>query len=106
RVVAVHDADPYTTPPAAFRGDPALHRVSKAWRDTPTVYGPAFTTASAAIAPVVGNNALATRLVYQAWAAACIGAILMILHQRRLTAAVSALGLHPIVVVDLVNGGH
>jgi alpha-1,6-mannosyltransferase len=106
RIVTVHDADPYTTPPDAFRHDPMLHRVSHGWRDTPSVYGPAFTTGSAVIAKVVGSNPLATRLAYQAWAAGSVLAILLILHKRRLTAAVIALGLHPIVVVALVNGGH
>jgi alpha-1,6-mannosyltransferase len=106
RIVAAHDRDPYVVPPADFPHDPALQRVSFGWRDTPSVYGPAFIAASAGLAKVVGTNGLATRVAYQGAAALAIGAVLVLLYRRNRTAALIAVGLHPIVVVDLVNGGH
>lgn len=106
RIVAVHHADPYRTRPSAFPEDPALRRVDPGWRESRSVYGPAFTGMSAAVARAAGGSALAARVAYQAMAALATGAVLAALARQRRTAAMAAIGLHPLVVVSLVNGGH
>ena len=106
RIVAVHHADPYRLPPRAFPRDPALQRVEPGWRSARSVYGPVFTGLSAALARITGGSALATRLAYQLFAATSVGIVLLVLVRRGRAVAVAAIGLHPLVVVQLVNGGH
>src|SRR5690349_6371453 len=106
RIVAVHHADPYRSPPSDFPSDTALHRVDRGWRDAPSVYGPVFTGLSSALAPIVGERPLATRVAYKSIAALAVAAVLVALVRRKRTAAIAAVGLHPLVVVELVNGGH
>jgi hypothetical protein len=105
RITATHHADPYRTTPASFPHDPALPRVDPAWRHQRSVYGPIFTGASALIARVT-DRPVPTRVIYQAWAALAIGAVVLTLARRGRSAAVAAVGLHPLVVVQLVNAGH
>jgi alpha-1,6-mannosyltransferase len=105
RITAAHHASPYVASPASFPHDPALERVDPAWRHTRSVYGPMFTGASAVITRVT-NRPLPTRVVYQAWAALAVGAVVIALARRGRSAAVAAVGLHPLVVVQLVNAGH
>ena len=105
RISATHHADPYTSPPARFTDDPALQRVERGWRDARTVYGPLFTGASAVIARVT-DRPLPTWLVYQVWAGLSVGIVVVALARRGRSAAVAAVGLHPLVIVQVVNGGH
>ena len=49
RIQSLHHANPYLFVPTAFRGDRIFPLVGPAWRETPPVYGPAFTMLSAAI---------------------------------------------------------
>ena len=55
RIAAVHDANPYEATPSDFPDDPAFPCVGTAWRDTTTVYGPAFTLASEPLALAAGH---------------------------------------------------
>jgi alpha-1,6-mannosyltransferase len=106
RIVAVHHADPYVVPPSAFPADPALQRVDAAWRSARSVYGPVFTGLSGGVSLVTGGRPLPTRLAYQGMSALAIAVTLFALTRRGRTAAVAAIGLNPLVVVALVNGGH
>jgi alpha-1,6-mannosyltransferase len=105
RITAIHHADPYTAPPARFPADPALQRVDPGWRHARSVYGPVFTGASAVIARVT-DRPLLTRLAYQVWAALSVGMVLVLLARTGRSAALAAVGLHPLVIVQVVNGGH
>jgi hypothetical protein len=104
RIAATHH-DPYRDPPAAFPDDPALHRVDPAWRHTRSVYGPLFTGASALVGRATDRQ-VPTRVAYQLTAALAVGAVVWALARRRRSVAVAAVGLHPLVVVHLVNAGH
>ena len=48
RIAAIHGANPELTPPSAYPGDPFFQYLVS-WRDTPSVYGPAWTLVSQAI---------------------------------------------------------
>lgn len=107
RAISAHGANPYTVPPSAFPHDPLLQMVSPAWRHTPSVYGPAFTAVAAAMTAVTGTSWLATRLAFQGLSALAIVASLLLLYRRGVGAnGMVLLGLHPIVLYYVVNGGH
>ena len=106
RILGVHHLSPWTHAPAAFPHDSLLHLVGRTWRGTPSVYGPAFTAASATSASVLGAGALATRLFYQGLSAVALGGAGWLIWRRtRSAAAVAFLTVHPLVVMYLVNGG-
>ncbi|HET7655239.1 MAG TPA: hypothetical protein VFK42_19560, partial [Acidimicrobiales bacterium] len=107
RIAAVHHADPYRVAPSAFPHDPLLSRVSPVWRDTRSVYGPVFTWLSALGMRVVGNSALLARMFFQVLAAVAAGVAMWVLWGETHDAAAMALvGLNPLVLVAVVNGGH
>ena len=107
RMVTVHDASPYDHTPAEFRADPFTARVSPRWRHQPSVYGPLFVGVASAGAWVAGDSALIARLFFQLLAALALGAILVVIWSTtRRVAALVFLGLNPVLVVIVVNGGH
>jgi hypothetical protein len=106
RIVAVHHASPYRHVPDEYPSDPMLRLVSPAWQHTGSVYGPAFVAFSAGVAPLAGDSATRTRLLYQATAALAVaGALVLVWRRTRSAAAIAWLGLNPVVGLQLVNGG-
>jgi Glycosyltransferase family 87 len=106
RIVAVHDASPYRHVPDEYPNDPMLQFVSPAWRHTGSVYGPAFVAFSAGVAPLAGDSATRTRLLYQATTALAVaGALVLVWRRTRSPAAIAWLGLNPVIGLQLVNGG-
>ena len=82
---------------------------ASAWRDTTTVYGPAFTLASEPLAPVAGDSRDAAAWIFKALAAAgaarralCSPARLA----RRRALALALVGWNPVLAVHLAGGGH
>jgi hypothetical protein len=55
RIAAVYAGNPYVQVPADFPEDPFLAWVFPFWRDTPTVYGPAWTDVSWVLGRLTGN---------------------------------------------------
>lgn len=107
RMVDHFHADPYRVSPLAFSGDPWFWRVSVWWQDTRTVYGPAFTAASAVGMHLAGDSALRARLFFQLLTGASVVAALVLLYRRRVEpAALMFLGLSPVMVISVVNGAH
>jgi hypothetical protein len=113
RTLAVHQANPYEVPPSAFPGDPFAPVVSRQWFGTRSVYGPAFTLASGALARTLSGSPAATILGFKVLAATAVllgamfaGAIARRLAPGREALAVVVLGLNPVVVVHTVGGGH
>src|SRR5437899_398545 len=106
RIVAVHHASPYRHVPDEYPDDPMLRFVSPAWLHTGSVYGPTFTAFSAAVAPLAGDSAARTRFLYQATAALAVaGALVLVWRRTRSPAAIAWLGLHPVIGLEVVNGG-
>ena len=108
RIAAVHGANPYSVPPAAFPGDPAYTHMAGAWHRTTSVYGPAFTLASEPVALVARSSATAAAWTFKALGAAAVLAAtaLASLLARRKAYAVAFVGCNPLLAVDFAGGGH
>jgi alpha-1,6-mannosyltransferase len=108
RIVTAHDGDPYTTAPARFPGDPATNAVAPGWRSATSVYGPAFTTASAGVADVAGRSREAASLLFRAAAALAVvaAALLAARLSRRKSFAVAFVGWNPLLALQFGGGGH
>jgi hypothetical protein len=107
RMVTVHHASPYTHVPADFPHDPFLGRVDPVWRHTGSVYGPLFVAYAAAVSRVAGMSTLVTELCFKGLAALSVFGALVVLARRRVDpAAMAVLGMHPLVIVYAVGGGH
>jgi alpha-1,6-mannosyltransferase len=113
RVFAVHGANPYVTPPAAFPADPFVGVTSPQWIHTRSLYGPAFVLGASAISRVQASSPAATIIFFKGVAAAAALAAAWLsgratLHVRpdRGAFAAAAIGLNPVVVIHGVGGGH
>ncbi len=108
RIAAVHDANPYEVPPSAFPDDPAYPWIGTQWRDTTTVYGPAFTLPSEPLALVAGSSADAAAWIYKTLAAlAVLGAAALAARlSPRPALALAFVGWNPLLAVHFAGGGH
>jgi len=107
RVVAHYHANPYTTPPSQHPNDKWARHVDRPYQNSNSVYGPVFTAVSGVGMLAFGYWFLAARLFFQLLAAACVAAALVVIWRRtRSPAALAIIGLNPLVVVSVVNGGH
>ena len=105
RMLGLHGASPYLHTPSQFPTDPFLHLVD--WRRSPSVYGPVFNVFAAAGAVLAGPSVLLARLWHQCAAAlALVVALAAVWRRTREPAALVWLGLHPLIVVLVVNEGH
>jgi hypothetical protein len=106
RIAAVHGGNPYRDAPDDVPRDPAFARVGADWRDTSSVYGPAFTLASESFAPVDSADAVAW--TYKVVAALCVlaAAFLAASRSRRPAYALAFVGWNPLLAVHLGGGGH
>ena len=107
RTVTVHHDSPYTSPPSAHAGDPIVERVEPAYRNTRSLYGPAFVATSAAGAAAAGDSPLGLRLFFQGLAAIAVMAAAVLLHRAGAgTGALAFVGLNPVVAANVVNNAH
>lgn len=107
RIVAEHHASPYTNTPFDFPHDKWASRVSRHWIDSPSVYGPVFTAASAVGMKATGDSFTFGRLWFQGLAAlSFIGLLLLIERRTRDPLVLAYVALNPLLVVVGVNGGH
>lgn len=107
RILTVHHQNPFASYPMHFEGDPMRRRVGPIWQRTPDIYGLGFTVVMAALAPVIGQSAFLVHFTYQLVALGAAGAMLWLLWRRTRNPAVLAfVGLHPLLAVSVVNGGH
>jgi hypothetical protein len=108
RLAAVHGANPYRVDPGRFRDDPAFSFVGTDWRDSTTVYGPAFTLASEPLARAAGSSADAAAWIYKSLAAVAVlaAAALAARLSRRPALALAFVGWNPLLAVHFAGGGH
>jgi len=107
RIVAQHHASPYTHAPAEYPHDPIYPRVYQVFKNTKSVYGPAFTAVSAAGAAVCGSSQVCGRLFFQLLEAlAVLGAVLIVFRSTQSWAAAAFVGLNPMVIASIVNSAH
>jgi hypothetical protein len=104
----VHGANPYADKPSAFPNDPAYPRMGANWRDTTTVYGPAFTLASEGHAVVVRDSATAAAWVYKALGALAVLVLTALAAglAREQAFAAAFVGWNPLLAVHFGGGGH
>jgi hypothetical protein len=108
RIAAVHGGNPYSDVPADYPDDPAFGRMGRQWRETTSVYGPAFTLASEAHAGAVGGSPAAAAWLYKALAGAAMVALAWLaarLASRKAFAA-AFVGWNPLLAVHFAGGGH
>ncbi len=106
RIAAVYGDNPYRAVPEDYPRDPAARYVGAAWRDSPTVYGPAFTLASESVARI--DSAAAIAWVYKSVAAACViaAAFMAARLSRRPAFALAFVGWNPVLAIHFGGGGH
>lgn len=108
RIASVHDANPYRDSPSEFPGDPALPYVGADWRETTSVYGPAFTLASEPVARAVGESADGAAWTFKVLAALAVLLALGLavrLSPRPVFACAFA-GWNPLLALHFAGGGH
>jgi hypothetical protein len=107
-IAAEGGGNPYVDPPSAFPESPAAPYLGAAWRDTTSVYGPAFTLLSEPVALAAGDSADAAAWIFKALAAAgilvAVTAIARVAARPALAAAF--VGWNPVIAVHLAGGGH
>jgi hypothetical protein len=107
RIVTEHDDNPYEQYPMHYEGDPMRRYVSHMWQRTPDIYGITFTSIMVAMAPVIGESTFLARFTFQLVAAAAALLLLWLLWRRtRSPVALAFVGLHPLLAISVVNGGH
>ncbi|MBA2568557.1 MAG: DUF2029 domain-containing protein [Actinobacteria bacterium] len=108
RIAAVEGGNPYRDPPEEFAGDPAYPHIGEDWRDTTSVYGPAFTLTSEPIALAAGESEDAAAWIYKVIAAVASlsAALLAALLARRRALACAFAGWNPLLALHLGGGGH
>jgi Glycosyltransferase family 87 len=107
RMVSHYGASPYRHVPVEYSNDRAIRRVKPMWQNTSSVYGPLWNGISAGVVSVTGTHLQSTRMWFQALAALSVFlAALLIARRTRAPAAVALIGLNPLVIYDIVNGGH
>jgi hypothetical protein len=108
RIGAVHGGDPYVDTPSAFPDDPAYDDAGAAWRDTTSVYGPAFSLLSEGVAVAAGSSEDAAAWIFKALAAgamvACTLLAARLARERALAAAL--VGWNPLFAIHFAGGGH
>ncbi len=99
---------PYSVPPEQIPANPALPWMGAAWRDTTSVYGPAFTLASEPLAAAAGDSETIAAWQYKSLAAASVlvAAALAARVARRRVLALAFVGWNPLLAVHLAGGGH
>jgi alpha-1,6-mannosyltransferase len=107
RMVSHYGASPYRHVPVEYPNDRAVRRVRPMWQNTASVYGPLWNGISAGVVAFANTDIYSTRIMFQGLAALSVFlAALLVARRTRAPAAVALIGLNPIVIYDIVNGGH
>ncbi len=107
-IAAEGGGNPYVDPPSAFPESPAAAYLGSAWRDTTTVYGPAFTMLSEPVARLAGSSPDAAAWIFKGLAAAAVlvATVAVARTARRPTLAAALVGWNPVLAVHAAGGGH
>lgn len=108
RIAAAHDGNPYRDAPEDFPLDPAFPYVGEAWRDSTSVYGPAFTLVSEPLGLAAGSSAGAAAWLSKSVAAGAmlVGTALAVRLARRKAFAAAFAGWNPLLALQFAGGGH
>ncbi len=109
RMWATYGANPYLHGPHLIALDPVYPFIGAKWVNTPSTYGPVFTTISYVLGPV---SIAASALAYKAIAVvSSLVTVALVWNSARLRGvdpvkAAALVGLNPLIVVYGVGGGH
>jgi alpha-1,6-mannosyltransferase len=112
RIAAVYHSNPYVATPADYPQDALAAFIGPKWFDTPAVYGPLWTQASALVARAVDEVAQFIAVFRVIAIAASLATIAVVAHlvrrerPHREAFAVAILGLNPVVLFQSVASGH
>ncbi len=108
RLAAVQGANPYLDVPGSYPEDASFSYTPPEWRDRPTVYGPAFTIVSEAVAAAVGDSASLAAWFYKALAGASLVVLTVVVARMSTRPAFAAafVGWSPIFAVQFAGAGH
>ncbi|MCP9486757.1 MAG: glycosyltransferase 87 family protein [Gaiellaceae bacterium MAG52_C11] len=106
--IAVGEGNPYRDVPTEFPDNPAYDHAGFAWRDSISVYGPAFTLGSELVARAVGSSPDAAAWTFKVLAAlgmlAMTGLAAALARDR--VAAAALVGWNPLFAIHFAGGGH
>ena len=107
-IAAEGGGNPYVDPPSAFPESPAAPYLGANWRDTTSVYGPAFTLVSEPVAAVAGSSSDAAAWLYKGLAAVAILVAVAAVSRtsRRPALAAAFVGWNPVLAIHSAGGGH
>ena len=107
-VAAEGRGNPYVDPPSAFPRSPAAAHLGADWRDSTSVYGPAFTLASEPVARIAGSSADTAAWLFKGLAAASVmvATVAASRSSRRPELAAAFVGWNPVLAVHAGGGGH
>jgi Glycosyltransferase family 87 len=108
RIGAVLGGNPYRDEPSEFPEDAAHDDLGSDWRDTTSVYGPAFTLVSEPLAVAAGESEDAAAWIYKTLAAAAVlvCTVLAARLARRRSLAAALVGWNPLLAIHFAGGGH
>jgi alpha-1,6-mannosyltransferase len=107
-IAAEGRGNPYVDPPSAFPRSPAAAHLGADWRDSTSVYGPAFTLASEPVARIAGSSADTAAWLFKGLAAASVlvATVAASRSSRRPELAAAFVGWNPVLAVHAGGGGH
>jgi hypothetical protein len=107
-IAADGGGNPYVDPPSKFPQNPAVPYMGADWRDTTTVYGPAFTGLSEPVAKLAGTSSDTAAWLYKGLAAVAMLAACVAVARtaRRAALAAAFVGWNPVLAVHAAGGGH
>ncbi len=107
-IAAESGGNPYVDPPEEFPKSPAAGYVGADWRDTTSVYGPAFTIVSEPVARLAGSSHDAAAWIFKGLAALCVLAatVAVARSSRQPAFAAAFVGWNPVIAVHAGGGGH
>jgi hypothetical protein len=113
RIMTLYRQNPYVARLSTFPHDPFVATASVQWLGRHSIYGPAFTLVSAAVARTWAGSPAGTILVFKVLGgvsiAAATGFVALTaarVRPDRAPLAVALIGLNPVIVVHTVGGGH
>jgi hypothetical protein len=112
RMVSEYGANPFVSVPDDFPRDPVFPLVSADWRDSPSVYGPAFVAMSAGVTSVAASPASIVWAFKVVAAMAGVATMFLVVsaarrvRPRRAAFAAALIGWNPVVLFHGVAGGH
>jgi alpha-1,6-mannosyltransferase len=111
KALAFHGSNPYVVAPGAFPGDPVLRYIS--WKGAVSVYGPFFNYLAALTTLIARQSATSNVIAFKLLSFGFFTGSLFVvdslagrLHPYRRAFILAAVAWNPLILVQLVGGGH